>query len=284
VAYALAYGNLGTEVALDNLKFGVATETITDAFGAYHFAVGAAGSYQVEVVAPENWGPTIPEDSQLVTVASVGALLADVNFGQHTTVLAWQNPGNAFDVNRDQVVTPLDALLLIIEMNQRGAYALGEAPAEGNDYPFYDVSGDSFLTPLDPLLIINHLNSQSGLMSGTDGLEDSLPPPEDEGDGHVHSEGSAETVGSVEAAGQEPGMTDGPGAVQTRSAAVETVEGLTTPLSAAHDAILFEWGLLQLAPADGGDPYARLGGRSATATEPQGAELSLWDWWLQEAK
>jgi hypothetical protein len=62
----------------------------------------------------------------------------------------------AHDVNRDGDVTPLDALLIIIELNSSGPHALPTPPPSSP--PFFDVSGDNQVTPLDALLVINYLN------------------------------------------------------------------------------------------------------------------------------
>lgn len=67
------------------------------------------------------------------------------------------NPLDANDVNGDGTVSPLDVLLIINELNEKGAYELSETGelAEG---PTLDVNGDGSVSPLDALMIINHLN------------------------------------------------------------------------------------------------------------------------------
>jgi hypothetical protein len=73
-----------------------------------------------------------------------------------------QNNRNPFDVNRDNSISPIDALLIVNSMNSDGARDLAPAPtpntAAGSLY--YDVNGDDSLSPLDALLIINRLNAQ----------------------------------------------------------------------------------------------------------------------------
>jgi hypothetical protein len=60
-------------------------------------------------------------------------------------------------------VVPLDALLIINDLNNRGARQLS-APTEGDSPPpYYDVSGDGWLTSLDALRVVNWLNAN---MSG----------------------------------------------------------------------------------------------------------------------
>jgi hypothetical protein len=74
----------------------------------------------------------------------------------------WQNPVNPLDVDRSGAVVPLDALLVINEINARGSRPLDPPPLPGPPVeppPFVDVNGDDFLSPIDALLVINHLNN-----------------------------------------------------------------------------------------------------------------------------
>ncbi len=70
-----------------------------------------------------------------------------------------QNPAQVSDVNADGVTSPLDALLVINELNTAGARSLrsGTPPAQA---AFYDVNGDDFLTPIDALIVLNELNGE----------------------------------------------------------------------------------------------------------------------------
>jgi hypothetical protein len=72
---------------------------------------------------------------------------------------AYQWAPHVFDVNADGHVTPLDALLIINELNANGPQ--GFAPRDGGTAPpnFFDTSGDDEITPLDALLIVNYLNA-----------------------------------------------------------------------------------------------------------------------------
>lgn len=69
---------------------------------------------------------------------------------------AFTNSANAFDVNADGSVTPIDALIVINSLNSGGVTAGGE----GEQAPKYyvDVNGDGTVSPLDALLVINRLN------------------------------------------------------------------------------------------------------------------------------
>jgi hypothetical protein len=63
-------------------------------------------------------------------------------------------------------VTPLDALLLINELNTTGVHPLAVSPPSG---PYYDVTQDGTLTANDALVIINFLNRQAAGLSGGEG-------------------------------------------------------------------------------------------------------------------
>lgn len=75
----------------------------------------------------------------------------------------FHNPENPFDVDADDQVTPLDALLILNAISQNeGTGAIADFPPPGR---FWDVNGDGFITPLDALLILNYLNMQNRLNS-----------------------------------------------------------------------------------------------------------------------
>ncbi len=73
------------------------------------------------------------------------------------------NPNNAFDVNNDGFVSPIDVLILVNLMNNNQGSGSGEG--EG-DKLYFDVDHDGHLTPLDALLVINALNSRGGSGEG----------------------------------------------------------------------------------------------------------------------
>lgn len=75
----------------------------------------------------------------------------------------WQNVVNPLDVNRSGVVTPLDALLVINELNAAGARVL--ALNELDIAARVDVNGDGVVSPLDALLVINFLNNSAAAES-----------------------------------------------------------------------------------------------------------------------
>lgn len=76
------------------------------------------------------------------------------------TTHPWQNPQNCADVNGDEAVTPLDALILITKLNQSGAGPLA-TPSPGTAFPlpYLDVSGTSDLTATDVLMVIDTIDT-----------------------------------------------------------------------------------------------------------------------------
>ncbi len=71
------------------------------------------------------------------------------------------NDKNPYDVDGDGELTPLDPLLIINHINNKGIGPI-EEPAEGEGpVPDLDVDGDGQVTPIDILILINKLNQQS---------------------------------------------------------------------------------------------------------------------------
>lgn len=154
IAYAIAGGHADTAVRLDNLRFGPASSAVTDQFGAYSIPHLEAGSYQIQVLGPAGSQPTGPATQSVAL--SAGAPTAVVDFGFSAFVSPWRNPTNRFDVNNDGAVSPLDALLIINDLNNNGARTLSVADSAP---PFLDVNGDGFASPIDVLQVINAIET-----------------------------------------------------------------------------------------------------------------------------
>jgi hypothetical protein len=73
-----------------------------------------------------------------------------------TSLNAWHNFSNPFDVNNDSVLDHLDVLLVINYLNRNSAGSL--PPREIAESPFIDVNDDAVASPLDVLQIINRIN------------------------------------------------------------------------------------------------------------------------------
>ena len=111
-----------------------------------------------------------PEDSFPTTIIPVGNRLfvsADVaDYGRELwsgliDATAWQNPEAPTDVDNSGETTPLDALLVINELNDRrlSAPADGAIPNTPAQAPFLDVDNSRFVTPVDAITVINELQS-----------------------------------------------------------------------------------------------------------------------------
>jgi len=82
----------------------------------------------------------------------------------------WSNPRLPMDVNRDGQISPLDALILINDINKGGLRRLMGSPDSVSYY--LDPDNDGFLAPLDVLVLVNWLNLSNG---GGSGESDSDP-------------------------------------------------------------------------------------------------------------
>ena len=77
---------------------------------------------------------------------------------RHLMASDWQNASLKRDVDNSSLVTPIDVLLLINNLNSEGSRELPPRSQHTGDR-FYDVNGDNFLTPLDALIVINAINN-----------------------------------------------------------------------------------------------------------------------------
>ncbi len=85
----------------------------------------------------------------------------------------WTNPLRPFDVNNDGSATPLDALLVINQLNVVGSTNLPDRTNPMDN--FYDVSGDRSLSALDVLLVVNQINSGQNATIRKAGESERLP-------------------------------------------------------------------------------------------------------------
>lgn len=79
----------------------------------------------------------------------------------------WQNQANPLNVDNDpdNIVSPIDALIVINELNAVGSHALPPSGPPSDSGPYLDVDGDNFVAPLDALLVINFLNDRASAVS-----------------------------------------------------------------------------------------------------------------------
>ena len=81
----------------------------------------------------------------------------EIGFGsaQIEVVPNWHNTANPHDVNGDNAVSPIDALLVINYLNANGSSSL---PGSNSNGKMIDVNNDGSASPIDALRVINHLN------------------------------------------------------------------------------------------------------------------------------
>lgn len=130
--------------------------TTTDATGAYRLPAGG-GIHWLRVTGDSVAGAMeqlVRLDDQNVQVDFLVGAEPQINFRRRSL---WTHPTQHLDVNRNGVIQPLDALLMINLLNREAAPELAEIP-EGRPEAFYDTNGDGQLSPIDVLLVVNQLN------------------------------------------------------------------------------------------------------------------------------
>ena len=109
----------------------------------------------------DGWSVEIPQivDGQYVHVLTQGVATVQV-----VNETPFRNPFLAFDTDRNGIVSPLDALVMINRLNSGSAGPLSTPTSvDGLTKFFYvDANGDRSLTPNDVLQVINRLNSEAG--------------------------------------------------------------------------------------------------------------------------
>ena len=167
IAYVIARGIRNNRIKLDNLVIGPASETTSSTNGSYLLTGIPTGSYQVEITSPSNYEVVQPLSGLRSASVSAGTPNSHVDFSLALTVSPWQNQTQRQDVNNDGLVTALDVLVVINEINRNGARLLdgsGLTPP-----PYYDVDGNRSLEALDALIVINYINTTQGNGEGGNG-------------------------------------------------------------------------------------------------------------------
>ena len=86
-----------------------------------------------------------------------------------------QNPADPLDVTADGMVTALDPLIVINDVNAQGVRRLSFAENRGSDVHFLDASGDGEATAIDVLLIVNAINARAAHGAVAEGESPSVP-------------------------------------------------------------------------------------------------------------
>jgi hypothetical protein len=151
-----AFGANATLVALDDFRFGPAVTATSSVFGTFQFASLPDGSYSVTIESPSS--QYMIDQPQRTLVVS-GGVAQPLEIRATRATSRWTNPDNPLDVNARDGIQPLDALIVINELNRTSPRPLTDADSTP---PYLDVNGDLSVTPIDALRIINYLNRQGG--------------------------------------------------------------------------------------------------------------------------
>ena len=98
---------------------------------------------------------TVADDDGAVSSETI------VNIDVVADPFPWHNRGNGLDVNADGSVSPIDALLIIIELDANGSSLLPDPSAGNSPPPYFDVNEDGFVAPNDAIQVINFLNANA---------------------------------------------------------------------------------------------------------------------------
>ncbi len=158
IAYVVVYGHQETFIKIDQVRYGLNAQVVTDANGAYQFPAVDPGQVRVRIVPPSSaYAITSPSNGiQTLTVGAQAGLRAD--FGFLSVVSPWQNQRQREDVNNDGSIDLFDVLVAINEINRNGARTLTDGDVLPP--PFFDIDGNRILEALDVLIVINYINAQ----------------------------------------------------------------------------------------------------------------------------
>lgn len=111
------------------------------------------------------------------------------------------NPADPMDVNDDGRSSPMDVLLLVSYLNERGVTDVSSVTANGEgegedfaDHCYYDVNADLVISPTDVLRLVNHLNS----LANASGEGESIDAAADAATGVPIAESPIEALGLTE--------------------------------------------------------------------------------------
>jgi len=137
-------------------------QAVTDGTGAFSFGKLRPGLYTIRYVVQDGWEQTYPGAAGVSETSFTGSSMS--LFTPGITSFPGVVPSmlkHRLDVNGDGLVTRIDALLVIMELNAQSTQrSLQDSSAlfrVGLDHAT-DVSGDGLITPLDVLLVLNAIN------------------------------------------------------------------------------------------------------------------------------
>jgi hypothetical protein len=198
IKYIVAYGHMGTGIALDLLTWGPRASATTNTLGAWSLPSLLTGSYRVKVTPPLGHIVTTPQGGQYLVSYNEGQPVGNLNFGIYNTDNIWHNIALPENVNADPqfIVNAIDVLVVVNWLTING---VGNLPATGdpNVVGYVDVNNDKVCTASDVLALVNYVTLH--------------PPGAAQGGGGGGGSGEGETGGGAGLAGGNGGGPGGEG-------------------------------------------------------------------------
>jgi hypothetical protein len=194
IAYVVAYGHLGSGVALDTLVWGPRSSATTNTQGAWSLSSLLTGTYRVKVTPPLGHIVTTPQGGQFEVAYTEGLTVGDLNFGIYNTDNIWHNTALPQNVNADPlyVVNTIDMLVVINWLTINGPGAPLPQIGDPNVIGYLDVNNDKVCNTGDLLNLVNYLTLHP---PGGGGLGN-------EGESGASASGGSGLTGSGEGAGE----------------------------------------------------------------------------------
>lgn len=172
IAYVRVLSTAGNTILLDNLQVGPSAVAESGYFGAYAFSYLPPGDYHIQAVPGDGWDVGNPAAGIAdVTVDVDGSMLwpngterpSDFAGVPDGTKSMWHNLAFSADITDDWLLSAIDALTVITDLNHNG----GRLLSVENDPPsFVDVDGNGWVSPMDALLVIRKLNESVATPGG----------------------------------------------------------------------------------------------------------------------
>lgn len=175
IGYVVVKAHLGTQIGIDNLRYGAESVATTDSFGRFQIPGLPNGTYRVKATPQTNFTATSPVDGVLTATLTSNVVSSHNDFGFYQAATAWHNALLTADVNKDSVVTALDALIVINTLSRNGAVTLQGSSISTS--AAVDVNNDGALSSIDILIVINYLARNAGSTTSASGEGNFIATP-----------------------------------------------------------------------------------------------------------
>jgi hypothetical protein len=157
IAYILVRGHNNARIRVGRIQTGPNTSTTTNDEGVFSLPGLPVGTYSLRVTPLDNTMAPTNSRRGIMSVETAALESTAVDFAFLSGFTPWTNPRNHRDVNNDGLVSSLDALVIINEINRSGPRTLGAVTSE--TAPYFDVDRDGIIQALDVLIVINYINN-----------------------------------------------------------------------------------------------------------------------------